>query len=58
MLWYQLYRGAKAIQARTFGILLNKKEIPVKRSNGSWRLGVALKEEAKDALRDAGNKDY
>lgn len=57
-LWYQLYRGAKAIQARTFGILLNKKEIPVKRSNGSWRLGVSLKVEAIDALRDAGGKDY
>ncbi len=30
--------------------MLNKKEIPSKRSNGTWRLGLRLNEEAQDAL--------
>ena len=32
--------------------MLNKKDIPYKRSNGSWRLGIRLNTEGENALAD------
>ena len=38
--------------------LLNKKDIPGKRSNGSWRLDIVLNAEGQDALEEArGRRD-
>lgn len=50
-LWYSINRSRKySISGKKFAEMLNKKEIPSKRSNGTWRLGLRLNEEAQDAL--------
>ena len=52
-IWYARYKDNRdkyKISAKAFSQALNKKGIPLKRSNGSWRMGIALGPEAQDAL--------
>lgn len=56
-LWYARNKDRRySISAKKFAELLNKKDIPCKRSNGSWRLGVVLNAEGLDALDEARGK--
>ena len=56
-LWYARNKDRRySISAKKFAELLNKKDIPCKRSNGSWRLGIALNAEGLDALNEARGK--
>lgn len=50
-IWYAMYRDRKhIISAKVFAGLLNKKNIAYKRSNGSWRLGITLNDQAKEEI--------
>ena len=52
-IWYARYRDRRfSISAKKFAEALNKKDIAYKRSNGSWRLGIALTSEAQTELED------
>lgn len=52
-IWYARYRDRRySISAKKFAEALNKKDIAYKRSNGSWRLGIALTPEAQAELED------
>lgn len=52
-IWYARYRDRRySISAKKFSEALNKKDIAYKRSNGSWRLGIALTPEAQAELED------
>ena len=52
-LWYALNRDKRfSVSAKKFSEMLNKKDIPYKRSNGSWRLGIRLNPEGQQALED------
>ncbi len=52
-IWYARYRDRRySISAKKFSEALNKKDIAYKRSNGSWRLGIALTPEAQTELED------
>lgn len=52
-IWYARYRDRRySISAKKFAEALNKKDIAYKRSNGSWRLGIALTPEAQTELED------
>lgn len=52
-IWYARYRDRRySISAKKFAEALNKKNIAYKRSNGSWRLGIALTPEAQTELED------
>jgi putative DNA primase/helicase len=56
VLWYGINRTRDkryTPSAKKFGELLNKKEIPTKRSNGTWRLGISLNTEGRKALDNA-----
>lgn len=53
-LWYAMNRDKRfSISAKKFAEMLNKKDIPSKRSNGIWRLGISLNKEGAGALDDA-----
>lgn len=50
-IWYAKYRDNRfKISAKVFSQALNKKGIPLKRSNGSWRLGLMLNSVATEEL--------
>mgnify|MGYP005868186091 FL=1 len=50
-IWYARYRDRRySISAKKFAEALNKKDIAYKRSNGSWRLGIDLTDEARKEL--------
>lgn len=50
-IWYARYRDRRySISAKKFAEALNKKDIAYKRSNGSWRLGIDLTDEAQKEL--------
>ena len=50
-IWYARYRDRRySISAKKFSEALNKKDIAYKRSNGSWRLGIDLTDEARKEL--------
>lgn len=52
-IWYARNRDSRPkaqISAKRFAEMLNKKDIPSKRSNGTWRLGICLNREAQEAL--------
>ncbi len=52
-IWYARNRDKRfSISAKKFADMLNKKDIPYKRSNGSWRLGIRLNAEGENALAD------
>ncbi len=52
-IWYARNRDKRfSISAKKFSEMLNKKDIPYKRSNGSWRLGIRLNAEGENALAD------
>ena len=52
-IWYAENKDKRyAISAKMFAQLLNKKDIDIIRSNGTWRLGIDLKPEWKDKLED------
>lgn len=52
-IWYARNRDKRfSISAKKFAEMLNKKDIPYKRSNGSWRLGIRLNAEGENALAD------
>lgn len=52
--WYATYRDKRySISPKKFAELLNKKNIAYKRSNGSWRLGITLNQEGRDALEQS-----
>lgn len=52
-IWYARNRDKRfSISAKKFAEMLNKKDIPYKRSNGSWRLGIRLNTEGENALAD------
>lgn len=56
-LWYARNKDRRySISAKKFADLLNKKDIPGKRSNGSWRLGIVLNAEGQDALEEARSR--
>lgn len=58
-LWYAANRVKRySISSRKFGEMLNKKNIPLKRSNGSWRLGISLTAEASDELENSRQKKF
>lgn len=51
--WYAENRDSRfSISAKKFSEMLNKKDIPYKRSNGSWRLGIALNDDARTAMAE------
>ena len=53
-LWYARYKDKRfSISAKKFSDLLNKKEIPAKRSNGIRRLGITLTPDAELELQKA-----
>ena len=50
-IWYAENKDKRySISAKAFAQLLNKKDIDVVRSNGTWRLGIDLKPEWKDRI--------
>ncbi len=50
-IWYARNRDRRfSISAKKFAEMLNKKDIPSKRSNGMWRLGIRLNPEGQEAL--------
>lgn len=50
-IWYAKNRDKRySISAKKFAEMLNKKDIPSKRSNGMWRLGIRLNPEGQEAL--------
>lgn len=50
-IWYATNRDKRfGVSAKRFAEMLNKKDIPAKRSNGTWRLGIKLNAEGQDAL--------
>lgn len=50
-IWYAENKDKRySISAKSFAKLLNKKDIDVVRSNGTWRLGIDLKPEWKDRI--------
>lgn len=50
-IWYARNRDKRySISAKKFAEMLNKKDIPSKRSNGMWRLGIRLNPEGQEAL--------
>lgn len=50
-LWYAINRSRKyAVSGKKFAEMLNKKDIPRKRSDGSWRLGLRLTPDAQEIL--------
>ncbi len=52
-IWYARNRDKRfSVSAKKFSELLNKKDIPYKRSNGSWRLGIRLNAEGENALAE------
>lgn len=52
-LWYAQNKDKRfSISAKKFAEMLNKKNIPYKRSNGSWRLGIQLNTEGANAVAD------
>lgn len=52
-IWYARNRDKRySVSAKKFADMLNKKDIPYKRSNGSWRLGIRLNAEGENALAD------
>jgi putative DNA primase/helicase len=52
--WYATNRDKRfSISAKKFAEMLNKKDIPSKRSNGTWRLGITLNADGQDALNKA-----
>lgn len=52
-IWYARNRDKRfSVSAKKFAEMLNKKDIPYKRSNGSWRLGIRLNAEGENALAD------
>lgn len=56
-LWYGANRDRTRIpSAKTLGILLDKREIPKKSSNGTWRIGIALRPEWEDQVRDENER--
>ena len=49
--WYATNRDKRfSVSAKKFAEMLNKKDIPSKRSNGTWRLGIRLNAEGQEAL--------
>lgn len=53
-LWYAKNRDKRfSISAKKFAEMLNKKNIPSKRSNGTQRLGIRLNAEGENALAEA-----
>lgn len=53
-LWYARYKDKRfSISAKKFAEMLNKKEIPSKKSSGIWRLGIKLTPEANFELQMA-----
>ena len=53
-LWYARYKDRRfSISAKKFAEMLNKKEIPSKKSNGIWRLGITLTPDADIELQKA-----
>lgn len=52
-IWYAINRDKRfSVSAKKFADMLNKKDIPYKRSNGSWRLGMCLNADGISALAD------
>lgn len=52
-IWYALNRDKRfSLSAKKFAEMLNKKDIPSKRSNGTWRLGIRLNAEGMAALAE------
>lgn len=55
-IWYALNRDKRySISAKKFAEMLNKKDIPSKRSNGSWRLGIQLNYDGLQGVDDYKN---
>ena len=53
-LWYAKNRDKRfSVSAKKFAEMLNKKNIPSKRSNGTKRLGIRLNADGENALADA-----
>ncbi len=53
-LWYARNRDRRfSISAKKFAEMLNKKDIPSKKSNGRYRLGIRLNAEGENALDEA-----
>ena len=53
-LWYARNRDRRfSISAKKFAEMLNKKDIPSKKSNGRYRLGIRLNSEGENALDEA-----
>ena len=51
--WYSLNRDKRySISAKKFAEMLNKKDIPYKRSDGSWRLGIRLNADGLQGVAD------
>ena len=52
-IWYAINRDKRySISAKKFAEMLNKKDIPYKRSDGSWRLGIRLNAEGLAGVAD------
>lgn len=52
-IWYALNRDKRySISAKKFAEMLNKKDIPYKRSDGSWRLGIRLNADGLEGVAD------
>ena len=52
-IWYSANKDKKrVISPRVFGEMCSKKDIPKKQSNGIWRLGITLTEQAWDELEE------
>ncbi len=61
-IWYAENRDRRHIPSgKTLGVLLDKREIPKKLSNGTWRLGLMLKDEwasrVEEEQRRGGRRD-
>ncbi|GAB7511508.1 DNA primase family protein [Bilophila wadsworthia] len=52
-IWYAANKDSRySISAKAFAIMLNKKNIAMTRSNGTWRLGISLKPAWKDRVEE------
>ena len=55
-IWYALNRDKRySVSAKKFAEMLNKKDIPYKRSDGSWRLGIRLNYDGVQGVDDYKN---
>ncbi|MGN1038183.1 MAG: DNA primase, partial [Mailhella sp.] len=56
-IWYAANRDRRHIPSgRALGTMLDKREIPKKLSNGTWRLGICLKPEWEAFVEDENEK--